>query len=165
MDTNLFWGLRGTYAERKAKLAGANREWLEAAILDREYNDFLRQRADTKYDDEDAPDVLHGKRVPYMGWFYRHMEFSEGRLPLGFNSGYVAFMANNKWDYHERYTTPEEFERIMVYIDAAMKANEQGGALDRIIRDTNAELKKLRGYMQTLPRVVDRPVLEREPVR
>lgn len=153
MDTNLFWMLRGNYAERKALLAAAKREFLEAAILDMEYNDFLRSRADAKDSDADKDDILNGKRIPYMGWFYRHLNFSEGCLPLGFSGGYVAFMATNKWDNDERDTTPEEFEQIMAYIDAAMKANERGGALSEIVAGTNAELKKLRDYLQTLPRL------------
>jgi len=154
MDTNLYWALRGTYTERKEKLEKMDPAYLRASILDAEYNDFLRARSDANDEDEDHSDILHGKRVPYMGWFYRHMEFHEGRLPLGFHDGWVAFMANNKWDYHERYTTPEEFTTIMSFIDAAMAESQKGGSLDQIIRNTRAELKKLRDYLQTLPRVV-----------
>ena len=41
---NPYWTIRGTYAERKEALASMSREWLEAAILDSEYNDFIRGR-------------------------------------------------------------------------------------------------------------------------
>lgn len=152
MDTNLYWRLRGTYSERKETLEKMSPEFLRAAVLDSEYNEFISDRSSASDTDEDKDDILNGKRVPYMGWFWRHLEFHEGRLPLGFSNGYVAFMANNKWDYHERYTTPEEFTTIMGFIDAAMAENQKGGELGEIRRRTNAELKKLRDYLQTLPR-------------
>lgn len=154
MDTNLYWSVRGNFEQRKSRLAELPKDYLEACVLDREYNDFLRSRADADEKDADHAHILNGKRVPYMGWFWRHLDFHAGRLPLGFHEGYVGFMANNKWDYHERDTTPEEFATIMGFIDAAMVENQKGGSLDKIIDDTNAELKKLRDYVQTLPRVV-----------
>ena len=46
MDTNLYWRVRGTYDQRKEKLKNESKEFLEAAILDGEYNDFLRGRSD-----------------------------------------------------------------------------------------------------------------------
>lgn len=148
MDTNLYWGLRGDYAKRKSTLAAAKREWLEAAILDSEYNDFLRERADFK--DGDADDQHgHGKRLPYIGWFWRHLNFSEGSLPLGDCGSFIGFMPNNKWDYPERDTTPDEFAAIMRIIDEAMAANEQGGDLSKIIASTNAKLDELWSLLQT----------------
>jgi hypothetical protein len=153
VDTNLYFRLRGTYEERRQKLEAMPPEYLRAAILDSEYNEFLRSRSDADDKDEDYGEILNGKRVPYLGWFWRHLEFHEGKLPLGFCDGYVGFMANNKWDYHERNTTPEEFVSIMGFIDAAMTAGEAGGELTTIHRNIRAELKKLRDYVQTLPRV------------
>lgn len=147
-DTNLFWTLRGTYAERKAKLAAWPKDRLEASILDREYNDFLRSRAD--FNDEQEKVAGRGKRLPYIGWFWRHLEFSDGALPLGNCGEFVGFIADNKWDYPERMTAPEEFAQIMAIIDAAMKANEQGGEINAIEAATNAELEKLWHYLQTL---------------
>lgn len=156
MDTNLYWNLRGTYAERKAKLEQMSPEYLRAAILDAEYNDFLSARSDASEGDGDYAEIPNHKRIPYMGWFWRHLDFHTGRLPIGFGDGYIGFMANNKWDYHERNTTPEEFNTIMGFIDAAMLADQQGGALNVIIDNTRAELKKLREYILRLPRVAGR---------
>ena len=148
MDTNLYWVLRGTYSERKAKLASVDRAWLEASILDEKYNEFLCSKADYKDHEKDAHG--HGKRVPYIGWFWRRVTFSAGTISLGDCGEFVGFMENNKWGYRERSTTAEEFVRIMTIIDEAMKLDEQGGSLDKIIESTNAKLEELWGYMQTL---------------
>lgn len=142
MDTNLYWGLRGNYEERKAKLAAQSREYLEAAILDSEYNEFLRSRSN--YREGETQLRPGGKRIPYIGWFWRHVNFSDlERIPVGDCGEFKGFMPRNKWDYPERYLTLDEAKQVMAIIDAAMKANEQGGLLDNIIKETNAELDKL----------------------
>jgi len=148
MDTNLYCTLRGTYNERKEKLEKADSAWLQACILDSEYNDFLRAKAD--YKDNERDPHGHGKQLPYIGWYWRHLEFSEGNLPIGDTGDYIGFMANNKWDYPERATTPEEFAHIMEMIDDAMRESEQGGLVSDIQQKTNAKLDELWEYLQTL---------------
>lgn len=148
MDTNLYWTLRGTFTERQAQLASWSEEALRASILDREYNDFLRARADL---DDDEYDLRgHGKRLPYIGWFWRHLEFHSGRLPIGNCGHFIGFMPNNKWDYAERTTTDAEFNAIMKIIDEAMRLSSQGGALSKIIANTNAKLDELWDLLQTM---------------
>lgn len=148
MDTNLYWSLRGNYGERAAKLKEFSREQLEASILDREYNDFLRGRADYSESEHDPHGL--GKRLPYIGWFWRHLSFSSGSLPIGNTGEVVGFMPNNKWGYPERMTTAEEFARIMEIIDAAMIEDAKGGLLSEIIKNTNAKLDELWDYLQTI---------------
>lgn len=146
--TSLYFNLRGTYAERKQQLSEWPRDYLESAILDGEYNDFLRDRADYRETDNDP--TGHGKRIPYIGWFWRHVEFSRGTFPIGFTSDFNGFMENNKWGYNERNATPDEFAAILTIIDEAMLANQQGGQLSQIIANTNAALERLWDYFQTL---------------
>lgn len=147
-DTNLYLQLRGSYAERKATLAAEDRAWLEAAILDGEYNDFLRDLADYR---EGAVDPHgHGKRVPYIGWYWRHVAFSAGTFSIGNCGDFIGFMENNKWGYPERLVTPDEFAAVMAIIDAAMVANSRGGRLDQIVAATHAEIDRLWDYLQTL---------------
>lgn len=148
IDTNLFWTLRGTYNERIATLEAADPTVLCASIIDQQYNDFLRDHADFNEDEEDPHG--HGKRLPYIGWFWRHLPFHSRRLPIGDTGGFVGFMANNKWGYPERDTTNEEFAAIMAIIDDAMRLNHQGGALSKIVNDTNAKLAELWDYLNTL---------------
>lgn len=149
MDTNLYWRLRGTYAERKAKLAEFPREFLEAAILDSEYNEFIRGRANFRDGDKDSNGS--GKRVPYIGWFWRHVAFSNlTSVPIGNCGEFIGFIENNKWDHPERTLTAEEGAKVMEIIDEAMRLNQQGGELGEIERSTNAKLGELWDFMQTL---------------
>jgi hypothetical protein len=148
MDTNAYFSVRGTISERKAAIANMTREQLEATILDTEYNRFLSERADFGKDEADTRG--HGKRLPYIGWFWRHLPFSSGSLPIGDSGEVVGFIANNKWSYEERETTPEEFARIMEIIDEAMRINSAGGILSEIVANTNKKLDELWEYMQTL---------------
>lgn len=149
MDTNLYWFLRGTYKERKERLEQASPEFLRAAVLDSEYNDFLSSRADFK--DGDTDPHGSGKRIPYIGWFWRHIEFHDlTGIPIGDCGEFIGFMANNKWDYSERCLTLEEGEKVMEIIDEAMRLSQQGGNLDEIVKNTDDKLDELWGYMQTL---------------
>lgn len=148
MDTNLYWVLRGTYSERKEQLSSRPKEWLEAAILDSEYNRFLSLHAD--YDKHDWGKHDCGKRLPYIGWYWRHIEFSGDQIPIGDCDEFIGFMANNKWDYPERYLTQEEKDHVMSIIDEAMRLSSQGGLGSEIISNTEAKLDELWDYMQTL---------------
>lgn len=152
MSDHLFWFAVGDENKMREELAKSDRKELERMLFNERYNDFCRQYSDCKDDDEDKDEVLNGKRVPYMGWFWRGVDFFNYLIPIGFHEGYVAFMENNKWDYHERNMSRDEAKQVMVFLDAAYKANRAGGELSGIIKNTHTELKKLRDWMQTLPR-------------
>lgn len=80
-----------------------------------ELNAFMSDHADD--DDGIAPPRLlfgTGKVVPYMGWWWRDIDFDAPTVPLGrtnenvsSSEQLVAFMANNKWYYPERYVPTE----------------------------------------------------------
>ncbi|MDE1821220.1 MAG: hypothetical protein KGJ23_07705 [Euryarchaeota archaeon] len=158
-DTNVYWTVHGTYAERKKKLAGMPRGQLEASILDGQYNRFLSDLAD--YRDEDSalreepvdPTVAngkeHGKRLPYIGWYWRHVEFSRGTFPIGDSGGFIGFMENNKWSYPERMTTPEEFAKVMAIIDEAVAESQKGGLVLDVQTRTRAAIERLWPLLQT----------------
>jgi hypothetical protein len=48
-----------------------------------------------------------GKAVPYIGWFWRSVDFDR---PISFGDCgvFVGFMENNKWGYPEYDLTPEQ---------------------------------------------------------
>lgn len=148
MDTNLYWALRGSYVERKAILASWSVERLQASILDGEYNDFMRSRSD--YADGDKQERPSGKRLPYIGWYWRHLPFSSGTLPIGDCGEFIGFMANNKWDYPERNMTPAEFSATMEIVDEAMRLDQQGGDLREIVARTRAKLDELWPLLQSM---------------
>jgi hypothetical protein len=141
--TNTCGFLCGTYDEKKAKLAECSKEFLENVILDAEYNEFIRRNCDDKEN--------HEKLIPYMGWFWRHVTFSNPtRIPIGRCDDYIGFMENNKWDYPERYLTEEESRQIISFLDEAIAVSQRGGELSQIMSDKKKVLQSLHDYMQTL---------------
>lgn len=148
-DTSIYFNVRGSMEEKKEKLSGMPKEWLEAAILDGIYNKFLAEN--DSYADDERDKHGHGKRVPYIGWFWRHIEFSElNCIPIGDCGDFVGFMANNKWDYPERYLTEGEAKRVIGIIDEAIALSQKGGAVSEIWKATYNKLDELWDYMQTL---------------
>lgn len=104
------------------------------------YNIFCSENADTH--DEGYP---LGKKIPYLGWFWRGIDFS-GPIPIGEArlkdaAPFVGFMANNKWGYPERNLTEGERLQVIEYLDKAMESEGEG-------KDT--ALRELWEYMQTL---------------
>jgi hypothetical protein len=160
LDTNLFWGLPGTYEERRQTLANRDKAWLEAAIwsrediadrdrawleatiLDDEYNNFLSARADCGQP--------AGKRLPYIGQSWQPLPFHCGCLTLGNCGEFVGLMADNQHGFPGRATTSEEFAKIMAVIDAAMRLDQEGGLLAETMDASNAKLEELWPLLQTM---------------
>jgi hypothetical protein len=93
------------------------------------YNDEIREYADFA-DGDSANDTTTGKRIPYIGWFWRDTDFAERNITIGkatvesgyAESGYVGVMEKNKWDYPERQMTPEEAATFIDFLEQARKA-------------------------------------------
>jgi hypothetical protein len=151
MNTNIYWSLRGRYGEKKKKLSEMERKWLEDIIIDKQYNSFLSDfcNYDKAHDTRDRHG--HGKRIPYIGWFWRHVPFSSAEeISIGNCGHFIGFMPNNKWDYPERYMTKEEAEKVIGIIDEAMRLDQQGGDVSEIQQQIFACLETIWDYMQTL---------------
>lgn len=144
-----------TYAESIAQLKSWTREDLEAALLNEYYNSFLR-RID-EIDDSEVDVHGHGKRVPYIGWYWRDLNFYNKRLPIAVapdsaleGRGFCGFIAKNKWGYPQRNTTDDEFGKIIDIIDRAMNASNQSGDERRLIET------ELWAYLQSLRDTINR---------
>lgn len=141
--------LTGSYADRKKELSGVSREFLEQCALDAAYNEFLSSRDEYGKDEDDKHG--HGKRIPYIGWFWRNVDFHDlSSIPIGDCGEFVGFMENNKWDYPQRRLTQEEGEKIVEIIDEAISLSFKGGVLSEIDLAVNTKLDELWDYMQTL---------------
>jgi len=58
-----------------------------------------------------------GKIVPYIGWFWRPVDFDKP-IRLGYIPGqFVGFMENNKWDYDEWKTTKDQTTGIIEHLE------------------------------------------------
>lgn len=91
-------------------------------------SDEINQRIHEICDDETfAPPELarHGKTIPYIGWFWRDVDFDK-RITLGYCGSFIGFMENNKWDHDEWITTDEQSVAIREAAEAICKCDRDG---------------------------------------
>ena len=80
-----------------------------------------------------AYEPFGGKVIPYIGWYWRTVDFtakdySFGILPVCDNifeendKPRVAFMENNKWGYDYCYCPPEKWNELIVAIKQSLKS-------------------------------------------
>ena len=85
-----------------------------------ELNNAIRTIADDETIDYEC---FGGKKIPYLGWFWRTVDFDRfiehgyrfGVVPASAEDELVAlngFMENNKWDYGTVRATPEQCKAI-----------------------------------------------------
>jgi hypothetical protein len=143
-----YWLVRGdTMQAAIERIADLDKDDLVKLIVNNRLNEFVSTYADYK-DNEVTPHGV-GKRVPYIGWYWRAVDFVGGNIPIGDCGQFVGVMANNKWDYNERMLTPDEAAQVTAIVWKAKELSEQGGELNEIIRGTKAELEKLWDLFQT----------------
>lgn len=128
------------FKELKKYWSGQPVRELVNEIINDHYNDFCGSYAD----DESS------KRIPYLGWYWRHVNFAELKITIGMGGGLVGFMENNKWDYPERDLTEAEAKKVISYLDRAIARNSAGGQLSETIKERDAILAELKDYIQTL---------------
>lgn len=105
------------------------------------YNAQVDVWSDASSDDPDDPD--HGKRIPYIGWWWRYTDFVNKRVPIGrSDTGYIGVMENNKWYYPERLMSPEEVDAFISYLDRAFSETDP--------QETYHIFAELREWMQSL---------------
>lgn len=84
-------------------------------------------------DDDDLSPNGSGKAVPYIGWFWREVDFDAEGYEFGVIPGeFIGFMENNKWDYgYTRKTSPEEWAEIKRLIGELVNepTKERAGAV------------------------------------
>lgn len=115
-------------------------EETEAETINKIYNDFLAKHSDTE-----ADFGMGGKSVPYIGWFWREINFHSKYIPIGNCGEFIGFMANNKWGHPERDLLIYEVDKVIELIDEAMHLEKDGSE-----EDVQEALKNLWEYMQTL---------------
>lgn len=143
------------YSDRIAQLKDKSHMELVGMVLDEEYNWFMRDCADVSNGEPDEHG--NGKRIPYIGWFWRDVQWHDRDVPIGDCGEFIGFMVSNKWDYPCRSLTNEEFDRVVAIIDEARAAYARGGLASDLAAARNAKLDELWNYMQTLsvPRTED----------
>jgi hypothetical protein len=135
---------------RRLELGTMDKDELINSVINRELNHFIASHDEFK-DDEVDPHG-HGKRVPYIGWYWRNVDFATGKyIPIGDCGEFIGFMENNKWGYASRILTPDEVEKVTKIVCKAYDLSQAGGILSDIITKTNKELDKLWPLLQSFP--------------
>lgn len=102
-------------------------------MIDDQLNERIQEIADFAKGEEDKRG--YGKRLPYIGWFWRDIYPSEQRITIGHCGDFVGVMMKNKWDYPARRLRPREIEIFLAMLDKAWKAHgtaELDAACDHI---------------------------------
>lgn len=84
-------------------------------------NDRWNARIEAVADSEVFDIHDSGKSIPYIGWYWRTVDFAES-WPIGDCGEFVGHMENNKWDYDMRYVTEEERLAALPLIAAIVDA-------------------------------------------
>ena len=88
-----------------------------------------------------------GKSVPYIGWYWRYIDFDRpiplarcqpDPAPFGSGTSFVGFIAKNKWGYDQWDTSEKEAKRIRELAEDLTKA------------PSNKKAQALFDYVQTL---------------
>jgi hypothetical protein len=146
-DNSDYFVVRGDSLEESLNtIMEYEKEDLAKLIVNNRLNDFISEYANYK-DDERGNN--HGKRVPYVGWFWRATDFVGGNIPIGDCGDFIGVMENNKWDYPERLLTKEEAEKVTKIVWEAKILSEKGGSVAEIIDSTKAKLEELWDLFQT----------------
>lgn len=109
-------------------------------------NNFCAEVAD----DESYPTIFGGKSIPYIGWFWRDVDFTNpfcmGVIPKGRDHNerpLVGFMENNKWDYPYADISNEQCEEIASkLLKAAMEDNF--GKRYEILKEVGGNIQELK---------------------
>jgi hypothetical protein len=112
------------------------------------YNAQVASWAD--YADKQEDQHGHGKRIPYLGWFWRNTGFVNKRVSIGDAGGFIGVMENNKWDYPEREMTEQEVDAFMGYLERAFHEAGQGGNVAELHKKADAVFTEMWAWFQTL---------------
>lgn len=143
--------------QRREALGDRTKDALVDELINRDLNGLVGRYADFENDDGDveADPYGHGKRVPYIGWFWREVDFANGVYVIGACSEYIGFMENNKWGYPQRRLIPSEAAQVTEIVCAAYERNHAGGNLAEIIANTKAKLAELWPVLQSFSMEVE----------
>lgn len=86
------------------------------------YNKSVSDFAD--FNESDIDKHGHGKRIPYIGWFWRNTGFVNKSISIGDCGDFVGVMEHNRWGYPEREMTEPEVDKFIEYLEHVFIASE-----------------------------------------
>lgn len=128
-------------------------ETLKQRTHDQLVNDLYNMRvshlSDGNSDEENTIDK-HGKRIPYIGWFWRSTDFIEKDITIGDCGDFVGVMENNKWGYAQRNMTTEEVDTFIEYLECIFAERDKGGDVEKMKADQEVIYNEMWHWFQTL---------------
>lgn len=83
----------------------------------------LNERIEKICDDDSLYEAFDGKSIPYIGWFWREVDFDEKDYLFGIlPDGRLSFMENNEWAYNSHRCGPEDWQEIRRLLGIAVTA-------------------------------------------
>lgn len=146
--TNPWYLARGSYAEFRDTVFALDHDDLARGAINAHLNDFAGRYAD--YGDEPKDPHGHGKRLPYIGWYWRPLDFAAGHVTIADCGDFIGVCENNKWGHQQRHMTPEEVEKFIDFLWRADRSSDGGGQLSELDKARDAILTECWEWFQTL---------------
>jgi len=97
------------------------------------YNICVGDIANYDHDEKTMDKHGYGKRIPYIGWFWRNTDFVDKDITIGYCGNFVGIMENNKWGYAERRMTIEEVDKFIEYLEKGFSERGKDKAAAEVV--------------------------------
>lgn len=140
-----------TFDEAAAKVSEYTHEQLVHVVLNEHLNDWAREVADIG--DSPLVDIITthntgGKRIPYIGWYYRNVDWAGLSVPIADCGDFIGICENNKWGYDQRYLEPDEAKQVIALLWEAKRIDNDLEATERAMT-RDAKLREVWDLFQT----------------
>lgn len=137
-----------SFSDMRAALGGIDHERLADLAANTVLNDWCSDAAD--YRSTEARDTHGwGKRIPYIGWYWRSVDFARKRIPIGDCGDFIGFMESNKWGHPERDLTDSEADQVLALLWRARAEDGRGGSIAETDAARDQVLSELWDLMQS----------------
>lgn len=121
------------------------------ALINELYNRRVASLADFESDEKVYDDTGTGKRIPYIGWFWRDADFVNAQITIGrTGNGYIGVMGNNKWGYPEREMTEQEASTFIDFLEAAFAERSKIDTTKEHTTRSEKIFAEMRAWFQSL---------------
>lgn len=115
-------------------------------------NDLYNRRVSewSDYEQNSEYSSPTGKRIPYIGWFWRDTDFAGKKIRIGDTGGFIGVMESNKWGYPERVMTEQEVDTFIGFLERGFSYENADVNEKKPKARAEEEFRKLYDWFQTL---------------
>lgn len=133
--------MNGTWKDINKELDSWSKEELKNKIINDHYNEVCNRWCD----EESMP---NGKALPYIGWFWRYVHFTD-EIDIGDCGEFKGVMVKNKWGHPERKMTSKEKKTFIEMLDDLNNPSYIVSG-EEINKQISRECKKIWDWFQEL---------------